>query len=337
MGIVAKKCLLPVKYGIIYGVSWPPQYSINNHIHLDTFRCFYGSFDKAVALVVKYRVGTLSAKLDLANAFKHILIRSQDWPLLGSSWDFQHPDGSTCHLYYMDLFLPFGLYSSPALFNKYAGALQYAMKANEVHDLLHYLEDYFKVGHPCSLVCANNITTMIATCEKLGFAINMEKITKPATTTNFMGMDIDSVTMEARINSICLSKTICLLKGIMGHQSATKRSILSPIGKLHFMCWVCRPSIAFLCNMIKTSMKAWHLHHRIKLNQEFHRDVKWWLCYLPTWNGVSLLYKSHWLTSAKCQLFTDASIIGFGCYFQGHWCQGKFPDTCFWDRLISIN
>ena len=37
------------------------------------------------------------------------------------------------------------------------------------------------------------------------------------------------------------------------------------------------------------------------------------------------------------QLFTDASDVGFSCYFQGHWCQGKFPDSHFQDRLISMN
>ena len=85
MGIVTKKCLFPVKYRIIHNLSWPPKDSINYHINPDAFRCFYGSFDNAVALVVKQGVGTLPAKLDLADAFKHILIRSQDWPLLGSS------------------------------------------------------------------------------------------------------------------------------------------------------------------------------------------------------------------------------------------------------------
>ena len=143
-----KKHLLPIKYRIIHDLSWPPQDSVNDHIDPDAFRCFYCSFNKAVALVVKHRVGTLSAKLDLADAFRQILIRSQDWPLLGSSWDLQHPDSSTYHLYYMDHFLPFGLHSSPALFNEYADALQYAMKSIEVHDLLHYLDDYFTIGPP---------------------------------------------------------------------------------------------------------------------------------------------------------------------------------------------
>ena len=89
--------------------------------------------------------------------------------------------------------------------------------------------------------------------------------------------------------------------------------------------------------MIKASMKAQHLHHRIKLNEEFCQDAKWWLQYLPTWNGVSLLYESSWLTSMVCQLFTDASNVGFDCYFQGHWYQDKFPETCFQDGLMSIN
>ena len=86
-GIVAKKCLLPVKYRIIHDLSWPPQDSVNNHIDPDAFRCFYGSFDDVVGLVFKCGVSALSAKLDLADAFKHILVRSQDWPLLGSSWE----------------------------------------------------------------------------------------------------------------------------------------------------------------------------------------------------------------------------------------------------------
>ena len=141
--------------------------------------------------------------------------------------------------------------------------------------------------------------------------------------------------MEAIIDLTHLFKTISLLKDFVGHRSTTKPSILTLIGKLHFMCHVCRPGRAFLHYVIKTSMKA--LHHRIKLNQEFCRHIDWWLHHLPTWNGVSLLHESLWLTSVECQLFTDASGVGFGCYFQGHWCQAKFLDACFWDGPISIN
>ena len=143
---------------------------------------------------------------------------------------------------------------------------------------------------------------MIATCEELGLGVNPGKVTKPATTTNFLRIDIDSVTMEARIDPSHPSETISLLKDISGHRSTTKQTILSLIGKLHFVCWVCRPGRAFLHHMIERSVNAWHPHNRIKLNEEFRWYVDWWLQYLPTWNGVSLLYEPHWLTSTECHL-----------------------------------
>ena len=37
-------------------------------------------------------LGTLMAKLDLAEAFKHILVHPEDWPLLCSSWDTTQAD-----------------------------------------------------------------------------------------------------------------------------------------------------------------------------------------------------------------------------------------------------
>ena len=208
--------------------------------------------------------------------------------------------------------------SCAALFNEYADALQYTMQINEVQDLLHYLDDYFTVGPPDSPVCANNIMTMIAMCEELSFTINSEKVIKPTTTTNFLRVDIDSVTMEAIIDPSPFSETISLLKDIVSWCSATKQTILSLMGKLCFLCHVCRPGRAFLHHMIEASVKAQHLHHRIKLNKEFCQDTDWWLQYLPTLNGVSLLHMSHWLSSVECKLFTDASDVGFSCYFQGH-------------------
>ena len=118
---------------------------------------------------------------------------------------------------------------------------------------------------------------------------------------------------------------------------ARKWEILSLIGKLHFVCRVCPPGQAFLFRMIETFKKAHYLHHLIKLNAEFQDDNEWWLTYLPSWNGVSYLYDAGWTNSPDVELFTDASDKGFGCYFQGQWCQGTFPQQAFKDQQMSIN
>ena len=93
MGIVIKKCLDSVKYCIIHDLSWPPRDSINDHINPDLYCCIYASFDQAVSIIKKQGVGTLMAKLDLADAFKHILVHSKGWPILCNSWDTTQADG----------------------------------------------------------------------------------------------------------------------------------------------------------------------------------------------------------------------------------------------------
>ena len=175
MGIVVKKCLDSVKYRIIHDLSWPPRDSVNDHIDPDLYRCVYASFDQAVSLVKKHGVGALMAKLDLADVFKHILVQPEDWPLLCSSWDMVQVDGSVLRQYYIDLFLPFGLRSSPAIFNHYANALEFAMQANGVQDLLHYLDGYFTAGPTDTSDCQCNIGKMVQVYRHLGFAVNPTK------------------------------------------------------------------------------------------------------------------------------------------------------------------
>ena len=89
--------------------------------------------------------------------------------------------------------------------------------------------------------------------------------------------------------------------------------------------------------MIEVSKKAHYLHHHIKLNGEFQGKIEWWLTYLLAWNGVSYLYDADWTSSLDMELFTDTSNKGFGCYFQGQWCQGTFPKQAFKDQQMSIN
>ena len=166
--------------------------SVNEHLDPDLYCCIYTSFNQAVSLIKKQGVGTLMAKLDLANAFKHILVHPKDWPLLCSSWDVPQSDGLVLWQYYMDLFLPFGLRSSPAIFNHYAHALEFAMQANGIQDLLHYLHDYFTAGPAGTRDCQHNINTMVQVCRDLGFAVNPSKVTASSSITNFLGIDIDS-------------------------------------------------------------------------------------------------------------------------------------------------
>ena len=235
MGKVIKRHSDSVKYCIIHDLSWPPRDSVNDHIDPDLYRCVYASFYQAVSLVKKHGVGTLMAKLDLADAFKHTLVCPKDWSLLCSSWDVSLADGPVLRQNYINLFLPFCLYSSPAIFNQY----MVAMHANGISDLLHFLDDYFTAGPAGSGKCQHNITTMVKVCRELGFAVNPSKVTAPSPITCFLGIDIDSHEGVAHVDPKCLEAITQELAAFMQAKLATKWEILSLIGKLHFICRIC--------------------------------------------------------------------------------------------------
>ena len=71
----------------------------------------------------------------------------------------------------------------------------------------------------------------------------------------------------------------------------------------------------FVRHMIDLAKKVKHLHHWVKLNREFRSDVLWWLNFLPTWNGISMMYEQQWTSSVDMHPYTDASnIVVAGIY-----------------------
>ena len=61
--------------------------------------------------------------MDLVDAYKLVMVRPEDWHLLGSSWI----NDSDVTKYNVDHVLPFGMRSSTLFFNQYANGLEFAM------------------------------------------------------------------------------------------------------------------------------------------------------------------------------------------------------------------
>lgn len=61
------------------------------------------------------------------------------------------------------------------------------------------------------------------------------------------------------------------------------------------------------------------LHHRLRISAGIRADLDWWLSFARTWNSKAFFLDHQWLPSPQFQLFTDASHLGYGCYWQGHW------------------
>lgn len=308
------------KVRVIHDLSWPPGQGINAFIDDQICTLEYITIDNVVHHVKKYGPGTLMGKLDLQDAFKHVVVRPEDWHLLGSTW----VNSSGITEYYVDTVLPFGLRSAPKLFNNFADGLHFVMVVKGVTDLEHYLDDYFTCGPPGTDVCKNNLNTMVESCEETGFEYNPKKLEGPATCLEVLGIVIDSMLMQLRISEDRLSDIYSELKEWRVKRFCTKRELLSLIGKLTFISRVVRSGRTFVRRMIDLSKRVKHLHYKIKLNSCFRADLEWWLSYLPLWNGIGVFSEEEWVDSDVIHLYTDASDRGIGCVFGTEWFLVQF-------------
>ena len=317
------------KVRCIHDLSWPPGLSVNDYISSEEYTLQYMSMDDLTYRIKHYGPGTLIGKLDLAEAFKHILVRPEDWDLLGSVYTEYGQKK-----YYVDLVLPFGLRSSPKLFNDFADALQHIMLNRGVTECYHYMDDYVTLGPPDSTQCATNLNTMLQVCEDVGFGVNPQKLVKPNVVIEFIGFVVDTIKMELRISDERRQKILAELSHWEGKKVCTKRELLSLIGKLMFISKVVRSGRTFVRRLIELSKRVKYLHYRVRLNRSAREDIRWWQCYLPSWNGVGIMYDEHWTSNAQLQMFSDASDIAIAAYFNGEWCYRVLEPH---HKVMSIN
>jgi predicted Zn-ribbon and HTH transcriptional regulator len=126
------------------------------------------------------------AKLDIESAFKHIIVKYEQCDLLGFTLKDKHTDQL---LYYISTCLPFGLRSSPKLFDQYAEGMEYIMYKNGVSQVFHYLDDYLTLSSDIE-TCQSNLSIMLNTCAELGFRIQPKKLVTPSKCVEMLGIVI---------------------------------------------------------------------------------------------------------------------------------------------------
>lgn len=334
LGVVPKK---GNKWRMILHLSAPYKYSINDYISKEDYSLQYTSIDDAVRILSSLGPSALMAKVDLKSAFRMIPVRPEDWELLGMYWKGR---------FYFDTCLPFGLRSAPYLFNQYADALAWILHNNYgIRWLIHYLDDYFLAGPAGSSDCATHLQSFLQTCSQLGVPIAMEKVEGPTTTLTFLGLELNSRTRQISLPPDKLHDILTELQAWLHRRKATKRQLLSLIGKLAFAAKAVPAGRLFTRRLISLSTKAHRLHHRLRLNSHARADIQWWQDFLPTWNGTARFLDPNTTEASDLDLYTDASgTHGCGAYYSGEWFhypwqphQQLSPITSIqWQELFAI-
>ena len=144
---VIPKSHQPKKWRLIMDLSYPRGHSINDGIPKRLCSLSYISVDNAIDHIIQFGPGTLLAKIDVKNAFRLLFVHPSDRDFLAMEWENQ---------IYFDTCLPFGLRSTPKLFNVQADMLAWIARQNRVTLSLHYLDDYLTMGPPGSYTCHHN-------------------------------------------------------------------------------------------------------------------------------------------------------------------------------------
>ena len=188
-----------------------------------------------------------------------------------------------CNKFFADTCLTFSLRFAPYLFNQLSIAIHWTLQHSYgIHHLLHYLDDFFTAGPVNSSQCSENLQLVFTLCSNINAPIKSSKVEGPTTSLTFLGIHLNSKTMEASISD---ERKHALLNELtwMHHQhKCTKRELLSLIGKLSFCCKVLPADRIFLCRIIDLSSTVAHLHHRISLTTEAYLDIQWWIDFQPS-------------------------------------------------------
>ena len=140
----------------------------------------------------------------------------------------------------------------------------------------------------------------------------------PSQVLEFIGIELNSTRMEARLPDDKLQRTRDLLTSFTKRRSARLVELQSLIGTLQFACKAVVPGRTFLERMINLTRGVPIRFHHIRLNKEFFKDLTMWKAFLSGWNGRSFFLDSTVSTSPDLELYTDAaSSVGFGGYFNG--------------------
>ena len=213
-GVIPKQHA-PGQWRLIVDLSHPEGYSVNDGIDSRLSSLSYVSVDNLTEVVVQLGRAAQLAKMDIKSAYRVVPVYPEDRLLLGVAWREQ---------VYVDSVLPFGLLSAPKIFNAVADALQWVMLSKGVTFIFHYLDDFVTVGAPHSQECEQRNKTKLATCEQLGFPVALAKCEGPTTCLSFLGIEVDTASMQLRLPTDKLERINNLVNKWVGRKCITKTS-----------------------------------------------------------------------------------------------------------------
>ena len=136
------------------------------------------------------------------------------------------------------------------------------------------------------------------------------------TVAEFLGIELDTIRMQARLPPDKLDRVRSTLKSMLLQPTVSRRELESLVGLLSFAAKVVVPGRAFLRRLFRVLSYTSHISI-IRIDSSMKADLTWWNTFLIHWNGIKLLRLT--VDRKHCCIWTDASgSHGMGGYFLNH-------------------
>ncbi len=326
LGVVAKD---NGKMRVIVHYSYPEGDSVNDAI--TSMECSLQSFEDAMQMMARKPPSTQMVKIDVKSAFRLIPVREADQHLLGMKWK-----GS----YYVDKRLPFGLSTSPPIWERFSRMIHWILEqALSPDHIVHYVDD-FLIAVPIGWTTAQVISLVQLTCHALGVPLADDK-SVCGTSLTFLGLLLDSTTQTAQVPADKLQQATAILTNLLNAAQVPQHELATAIGKLQFLSKVFPYGRSFLFQLRRACESTTRRNDLVPIDLITRSDIRWWKSFLPKWDGISLWLdpaptlttdinfhlQAHPPRSHAFAAITDASSWGMGSTFGNHWFQLEWtPD-----------
>lgn len=244
-------------------------------------------------------------KLDLKDAYFTIPMAEESQPFLQFTWK---------NLLYQFQALPFGLSSAPWCFTEVMKAITTVLRERGIR-LIIYLDDILIMSQDHSQIL-QDLKTTVELIESTGFIINREKsIMTLSRSLEFLGFTVDTVKSMLLLPAKKISKIRKEIRHVLNSESLTLRELARLLGLLSSSIQAIFPGPLHYRALQRLKGRAlrsglWY-GDKIHLDKEAQVELTWWLENLDAWNG-----KAIFGTSPYCILESDASLHGWGAFFQ---------------------
>ena len=322
LSIVSKPCTCVHPFGsvpkghddfrAIVDCSSPTGFCINEHTMTCRTKFSYNSVETVAQLL---QVGDYMATIDISNAYRAINIHPACRERQGLSWDF-----GKGVVYMQDNRLCMGLSSSPFVFSKVSDFIVRCMIREGLDDCVNYLDDFCVISRSRQ-GCVEAQQGLVRILRRIGFYVSFKKLTPPNQINRFLGIDIDAVVMELRLPRDKLEKLVTQLKLYLKRKKASRLELEGLGGVLAHCCKVVHGGRTFSRRVYDLISSAKKSAHKVRLNEEFRKDICWWLEFASKFNGKAKIIPSN---EPVLSVYSDASKFGFGALHGDDWLAGAF-------------